>query len=126
MRTSSMPPKKKKAAKEGGKGGKAAKESGKKAGACLTANPHLNLISVGALNRRLTGEVTTGEENSDKYILTDMEEKQLVQPTRKPLMGRPASLRVNAKRCQRDPASHGRVARPVPTSTSRRGFVRAR
>ncbi len=47
--------------------------------ACITANPHLNLINHASLQERLTGKVVTGAEYSKACILTKLENDQLVQ-----------------------------------------------
>ena len=40
--------------------------------ACITANPHLNLINHASLQERLTGKVVTGAEYSKACILTKL------------------------------------------------------
>lgn len=46
--------------------------------ACMTENPELRLLSRSSIDRRLSGEIVNGEKHRDKCILTDLEEKDLV------------------------------------------------
>jgi len=62
------------------------KDNEKGARACLSKNPHLcansgqgGLLKKNALDLRLNGKVTTGAEYASNAVLTDMEEKELVE-----------------------------------------------